>query len=86
MKIYKYPLSFLGNRISLPKNAQPLCVKLQRDIPCLWAMVDPNEPVHPVKVECVPTGCTVPDNVDKYLGTVLTDNGTYVFHFFTLKD
>lgn len=41
--IYKYPLKpFSNTTIKLPLDAQILSVQLQREVPTVWALVNPN--------------------------------------------
>jgi hypothetical protein len=41
-KIWKYQLTSRDCILQLPKDAEILTVKLQNEIPTLWALVDPN--------------------------------------------
>lgn len=44
--IWKYALALSHGpqTIELPENAQPLCVRMQRGVPQLWALVNPGSP------------------------------------------
>ena len=78
--IYKYELT--TTEIVMPKNSQFLCVQLQRDIPCLWAVVDTDvEEKETVKIRIVPTGHTVPNSC-VYIGTYQIVHMNLVFHVF----
>lgn len=82
-RIFKYPLKITGEqKVMAPAGAVPLCVKLQRGAPCLWALVDEDLPNRPMTISTYGTGHLVDDDAGHYLGTVLMDDGT-VWHFFT---
>ena len=43
-KIWKYQLPFPEEEIviSMPKEAEILCVQMQGNVPCIWVLVDPE--------------------------------------------
>jgi hypothetical protein len=44
MVIYKYEFSVQGSfNIAMPAGAEVLCVQMQRETPCIWAVVDPEK-------------------------------------------
>lgn len=68
--------------VDLPcrKNAKPLCVQKQEDVPYLWFEVDENEDHAVLRLGIVGTGFgRVPEN-GRYIGTV-QDRG-YVWHVY----
>lgn len=75
---------------SLPKGAKFLSCHLQRDEPCLWFMVDYEDPgdyALPVEYELrvfstYMTGHRFSDRRREFLGTILMHNGTLVIHVF----
>jgi len=80
--IYKYPLLSDQSFIDLPLGARPLCVQLQRGVPCIWALFDPQEKTlerHPLYI--VPTGQPFDMPNCTYVGTVQFPTGG-VYHFF----
>ena len=83
-RVYKYPLEITDEQsVSLPCEARPLCVKLQNGKPYLYALVDPSIQHDEVRtVRCAGTGHDIEDGYDTYLGTILTPNYSFVFHFF----
>ena len=82
MEIWKFGINAATISIDMPKGAQPLCVQVQRDVPCIWAIVNPSAEMEKVKVEIYGTGHTMPENPGKYIGTFQVSGGVYVFHVF----
>lgn len=84
--VYKYKLMIDDlQSVNLPKGAKPLCVKVQNNVPCLWALVDPNETeVEPIGIRIAGTGHPINEDVKDYLGTAIMYDGNLVFHFFTV--
>jgi hypothetical protein len=79
--IFKYPLTLTDHQlIELPKNSECLTVQMQKDVPCLWAVVDRSQPNEVRTIHLVGTGQRMPDGILFYLGTV-QDHG-FVWHFF----
>lgn len=82
-QIHKYdivPVS--GNCIPMPDNATILSIQAQRDNICIWALVDVTAPFVMRKFDVFGTGFTIDDTARKYLGTVLVQNGDFVWHVF----
>lgn len=88
MTIYKYPLP-LDDRshIQMPRGAHVLCVQVQRDIPYLWAIVDPDQPLDAKLFRLCGTGhpleITSPES--RYIGTFQLAEGSFIGHVFELK-
>ena len=83
--IFKYELPIQDTfTLTLPKGTHALHVGMQREIPCLWCLVDPDED-HYVEhaMRCYGTGHPVPAVPGHYLGTVLMRSDSLVFHFFS---
>jgi hypothetical protein len=84
MTIWKFPIEIAGaNTVSMPIGAVILCVQMQRDYPCLWALVDPTAATEPRRFVWVGTGQVLSDPLlSRYIGTVQIMNGRLVFHLF----
>jgi hypothetical protein len=81
--IYKYPIKVADEvRIVMPLNTEILCVQVQRDIPCIWALVTKSTEVALRKFRWYGTGHPVEMHSGKYIGTIQMDNGALVFHLF----
>ena len=80
MMIYKYPLLDLGRQELMVPPGRILCVQMQRDTPCLWAMVDTDQLQAPNIIHVVGTGQPMPSGVLEYIGTV--QDGSFVWHVF----
>ncbi len=83
--VHKYPFK-IGDpvRIEMPSIYKPLHVECQNGIPCLWAMVDPDDPLDGFsEFRLFATGQPIPVELDarlEHLGTF--QQGPYVWHLF----
>lgn len=85
--IYKFPLLPSGEktRIAMPQGASILALQVQRDTPCIWALVDPKASPVERTFHIAGTGHRLPDlfdNGDGYVGTFQVEGGQFVFHLF----
>ncbi len=56
-KIFKYELSSaFAQEISMPQDAEIISVQLQRNMPCIWAIIDPEEKLVKRKFVTIGTG------------------------------
>lgn len=85
-KIYKYKLSTTSiQQIEIPRNGEVLCVQVQNQSPCIWVLVDPNEPIEKRTFELFGTGHVIDESKErKYIGTYQFMYGEIVFHCFEL--
>ena len=83
-KIFKYPLKVDDiQMVEMPKGAVVLTVQTQREIPCLWAKVDPSAPAIKRCFITYGTGHPADDGqAQHYVGTYQLSIGL-VFHVFT---
>jgi hypothetical protein len=82
--VYKYPIEFDGHfTLMLPRGANILSVQMQGSIPCIWALVDPDEPEAARTFKLYGTGHPIaaPDTL-QFVGTFQVDEGMFVFHLF----
>ena len=85
--VYKYKLQITKviQEVILPLGAQILCIKMQNDELCMWALVDPDQTFNEVvKIRCAGTGHEITEDVE-YIDTVMLLDGELVFHFFKVK-
>ena len=85
--VYKYKLQITKviQEVVLPLGAQILCIKMQNDELCMWALVDPDQTYNEVvKIRCAGTGHEITEDVE-YIDTVMLLGGELVFHFFKVK-
>ena len=80
--IWKYPLILAPvQAVSMPVGSRTLTVQMQRGQPHLWVMVNAEEPREaPRAIRMCGTGKPVPKG--SYIGTVQTEDGMLVWHFF----
>lgn len=86
--VYKYKLQITKviQEVILPLGAQILCIKMQNDELCMWALVDPDQTYNEVvKIRCAGTGHMIEEDVEDYIDTVMLLDGALVFHFFKVK-
>lgn len=83
--IHKYQIPGAGaGPIQMPKGAHCLHAREQNNVACIWALIDPEQPMEPRTFAAVETGSgTVPID-SRYLGAALLDGGAYVLHIFEL--
>lgn len=84
--IWKFPLTEIGETsVMMPKFAEILCVQMQAGAPCLWAVVDPEQPIQKRSLRIYGTGHPIIHEKyalpDRYIGTIQTRDGL-VFHVF----
>lgn len=83
MTIWKYPLEMTDiQTIGVPRGAVPLSVQVQGETPCLWALVDPENPPRAMIVKTVGTGHACVLDGYRHLGTYQLHGGSLVFHVF----
>ena len=83
MTIWKYPLEVADEqKIRVPAGARPLCVQVQRGVPCLWMHVDPDCGMVNHRVLCCGTGNPADVGTAKYVSTTQHHDGALVFHWF----
>lgn len=86
MKIWKFSLGKIITdeviTVAMPKGATILHVRSQRDVPCIWALIDPNAETEMRQFYIAATGEATPKG--QYLGTVFQYDGIYVWHVFEL--
>lgn len=81
--IWKFPLRIGEQKLEMPAGAEILCLATQRDVCCLWAIVEvPARPAEIRKICVYGTGHDLPDVPGTYIGTFMIESGTYVFHVF----
>ena len=84
--IYKYILKETDYQsLELPKGYEILTIQLQNEVPCLWALINPNSiEKEVINIEMVGTGHYITYNTlsdRKYISTIQFKNGL-VFHLF----
>jgi len=90
--IYKYTLEVTDEQdIEMPLNSTILTIQVQNNIPCLWAIVDPNETEVRVKrVMIFGTGHPIDDDILKfnlsYIYTFQLKEESLVFHAFEFQN
>lgn len=83
---FRIPVGDLAG-IAMPRGAKVLYVAAQREIPCLWALVDPSALPDFRRFRLVGTGDPIEENPDLlvYCGSFMMHDGTPVFHLFEIK-
>ena len=82
--IWKFPLEPDGF-MPMPQGAEVLCVQVQNETPCLWALVDPNAAEKETRVfRIYGTGHQIHEqaSLDNYIGTFQLQGGLLIFHVF----
>ena len=85
MQIWKFPLAMTDvQELQMPEGALMLCVQVQRNVPCLWALCDETAPKRPRGISIYGTGHPVSAAPKTYIGTFQIAGGDLVFHAFDL--
>lgn len=85
MVIWKYPLELAEKQtLQTPLGAQILSLQVQRGVPTLWILVDPDSPKVSRTLWMVGTGYPVPAAAASgtFIGTYQVEDGALVFHIF----
>lgn len=84
MRIYKYILDITDEQeVMLPRVSSILCIQMQRNRPCMWAIVDEmSDEYASITIKMYGTGQPIGDNRGRYLSTFQTDGGSLVWHTF----
>jgi len=81
--IWKFPLLVTDSHIvKMPSGARILRAAMQGATLCVWALVDPDMPEEPRRVQIYGTGYRMPDDPGRYIDTFMVDDGRLVFHAF----
>jgi hypothetical protein len=85
--IYKYQLEVKTNQtVKMHEGAQILSVQVQRGVPCVWAVVDPDQPEASYGFETYGAGHPVPPDTEHvvrdFVGTYQLNDGEFVGHVF----
>lgn len=79
--IYKYPLNIEDvQHLHIHAGATLLCVQIQGNKPCLWAIVDTTLPKERRTIEIIGTGNPIEERARLYIGTCQV--GPSVWHIF----
>jgi hypothetical protein len=85
-RIYKYPFEINDIvEMNLPKGAEVLSVQCQDDVPCLWALVDPEAKLLKRTFKLFGTGHDIdeaPQDHLSYIATFQQHDGLLVWHIF----
>ena len=81
--IWKFPIPVEDlAEVRIPLGGKILCVQAQHEIPCLWALVDPQEKPELRVFRTYGTGHKIIGDPGHYIGTYQLDGGRLVFHVF----
>ncbi len=83
MKIYKYTLELVPEQqVRMPFGSSILTVQIQKDIPCLWALVNPKMHTVPRTIYIRGTGHEFNAEAFKYINTFQQLDGGLIWHVF----
>jgi hypothetical protein len=86
--IYKYPFEIKDDFvIEMTEDAEILTVQTQKELPCIWVIVNNNPDLLQIthKFKLFGTGHPMPNNFKgNYVGTFQMYNGNLVYHLFEL--
>jgi len=86
LTVHKFPIQIADDQeLNLPKDARVLTIQAQRDKPCLWALVDPEEAeAERWQLVTLGTGHPAPPDLAMfgYFATYQLREGELVFHVY----
>jgi hypothetical protein len=85
LTVYKYEVLLIDDVIiDLPEGAKVLTFQAQNEVPCIWALVDPNAAKVPRRFRLAGTGHLIQHDEKslRYVGTAQFHEGALVFHLF----
>lgn len=87
MRIWKFPLEVTDRQsMRIPAGAKLLTVQMQRETPCLWALVDDSTLEYEIRsIAIYGTGNPMPNDPGDYIATFQLAGGALVFHAFELR-
>lgn len=86
--IFKYELDITDfNDIAIPQEAEVISIQVQNDIPCIWALVNTDNPVETRRFITVGTGNEIPGCLPMvFVGTYQLPKLGLVFHCFEIPN
>jgi hypothetical protein len=87
LKVYKYEVPVEDEfSLEIPAGATILSFQAQREVPQIWALVNPSEPTEPRQFRLAGTGHSIADfeHELKFIGTCQMAGGALVWHLFEL--
>lgn len=87
--IWKFPIAVADEQeIEMPMDARILCVQVQHETPCIWAVCLATNPSEKRRFRTFGTGHPAEWATfgDPYIGTYQLRGGALVFHVFEVKD
>lgn len=84
-QIWKFHLDPNKNNVAMPVGAEILTIQTQDEMPCIWALVDPDNEKELRHFEVYGTGHDIPCDMGierKYINTFQLEGGSLVFHLF----
>jgi hypothetical protein len=83
MEIWKFPLQMQDvQKIDMPQIEKILCVQVQNNQPCLWALCYPGTAKQKRKITIYGTGHYMSEGYRDHIGTFQISGGQLVFHVF----
>jgi hypothetical protein len=83
--VFKYPLRLIDTQdVSMPDDAEILCVQIQNEVPTIWAKVDDENGPVTRKFRIAGTGHDLKGDELAYIGTFQLHAGALVFHVFEI--
>ena len=90
MTIFKYELQTIDHqKIIMGADAHILCVKVQKEVPVIWALTDEDAPLIKREFILFGTGHDINKKMLEhigYIGTFQLAKGSLVFHLFEVFD
>jgi hypothetical protein len=85
-KIYKYPFEIKDEFIiEMPYDSKILNAFCQNDIPCMWALVNPQRKLQKRKFTIIGTGHPIEETYNlEHISTFSQSDGKFIWHLFEI--
>jgi hypothetical protein len=81
--IHKYQLQLADEQpVEMPSGAEIISAHAQYNVPCIWAIVETDNPTVKRSIAMCGTGCPVPVGNYRFVGTTVTCEGALIWHIF----
>jgi hypothetical protein len=83
--IYKYPILVQDRfTVMMPRCSLVLSAQVQKNTPCMWALIDTDQPPEERHFALFGTGHEVDPKAVKFIDTFQLHEGSLVFHLFEM--
>lgn len=83
LAVWKFELRIADRQnVLMPEGWKTVRIEMQRGVVCLWAMVSSSSERRLYEFRCFGTGHSIVGPLGDHVGSVLTEDGAFVWHYF----